>query len=72
MAAGAAGAAALTVTGNVLAVLVPQELVAVTEISPFAAEVVAETVMEFVVDVPVHPEGKIHVYDVALGTGATL
>ena len=35
IAPGVAGVPGLTVTGSVLAVLVPQELVAVTEIFPF-------------------------------------
>jgi hypothetical protein len=59
--AGVAGAAALTTTAAVLAVLVPQELVAVTVMFPLAAEAPAATVIEFVVEVPVQPEGKVQV-----------
>ena len=61
IAAGVAGAAALTITGSVLPLLVPQEFVAVTLISPLTAESPAATVIELVVEVPVHPEGSAHV-----------
>ena len=51
----------LTVTANVCAVLLPQLLFAVTEIFPPLAPIVA--VMEFAVEVPVHPPpgGSVHV-----------
>jgi hypothetical protein len=58
---GAAGVAALTVTGKVLAVLVPHEFVAVTDMLPETAFPAVATVMEFVVEVPVQPDGKVHV-----------
>jgi hypothetical protein len=56
-------------TAIVLAILVPQALDAVTEISP--PVVPAVTVIEFVVELPVQPEGRVHVYDVAPLTGVT-
>ena len=47
------------VTARVLGVLLPQELLAVTVMLP---EVVLEvTLMEFVVDEPVQPEGNVQV-----------
>ena len=42
-----------------LAVLVPQKLVAVTEIGPSDEPTVA--LIEVVVEVPLHPEGRFHV-----------
>jgi hypothetical protein len=39
---------------------------------PFWPALPEVTVMEFVVEVPVHPEGKVQVYEVAFGTAATL
>ena len=48
-----------TDTPNVLAVLVPHELVAVTDISPLFAPTVA--VIEVEVELPVHPVGNVHV-----------
>ena len=53
---GAAGAE-LTVIACVEAKLVPQPFVAVTDTFPLVALAVAE--IEFVVDVPVQPEGKV-------------
>jgi hypothetical protein len=53
----------VVVTARVLAMLVPQAFVAVTEMSP--PTVPAVTVMELVVELPVHPAGSVHVYDVA-------
>jgi hypothetical protein len=47
------------VTLNVLAILLPQVLLAVTEMVPPDAPAV--TVIEFVVEVPDHPAGKTHV-----------
>ena len=46
-----------------LAVLVSQALFALTETSPLFALTVA--VIDVDVEIPVHPEGKLHVYDVA-------
>ena len=48
-----------TDTGNVLALLVPQELLAVTEIVPPIAPAVASIDVEE--ELPVHPEGNDHV-----------
>jgi hypothetical protein len=59
----------LTVMVAVLAALVPQLFTAVTEMVP--PDVPAVVVIEFVVDVPDHPEGSVHVYDVAPVTAAT-
>ena len=50
-----------TVTASCLAELVPQELVAVTLIVPFWPVVPVVTLIEFVVEVPDHPPGKVHV-----------
>lgn len=49
----------LTVTANVCAGEVPQELLAVTVIFPLVAPAVV--LIEFVVDVPLQPPGKVHV-----------
>ena len=48
-----------TVTASVCAVLLPQELFAVTEIVPDELPTVA--LIEFVVEVPDQPLGKVHV-----------
>ena len=58
---GAAGVPGPTTTGNVCAVLVPQELVAVSVIFPFCPAVPAVTVIEFVPDPAVidHPVGTV-------------
>jgi hypothetical protein len=53
----------------VAAELDPQALSAVTEIFPPLASGV--TSIEFDVDVPAHPEGSVHVYEVAPATAAT-
>ena len=53
----------VTVTGNVLAVLEPQELFAVTEIVPPLEPTV--TFIEVEVDEPLQPGGNVHVYEVA-------
>ena len=66
---GSAGIVALD-TFNVLALLEPQVLSAVTDMVP--PEDPAVAVMEVVVELPVHPEGKLHVYDVAPDTGDML
>ena len=61
--AGVAGVTELATTAKVLALLVPQALVAVTEMFPLTAVAVAETVTE-VVPCPAvmfHPAGTIHV-----------
>ena len=47
------------VTANVRAVLVPQLLLAVTEIVPLLLPAIA--VIELVVDEPPHPEGSVQV-----------
>ena len=59
----------LDVTARVCAVLLPQALSAVTIMFPLPVPVVA--LMLLVVDVPVHPEGIVHVYDIAPLTVAT-
>lgn len=61
MAPGVAGIPAFTTTAIVRVVLVPQALVAVTEILPLTAPAPMESVIEFVVEVPVQPEGKVQV-----------
>jgi hypothetical protein len=48
-----------TVAARVLAVPDPQPLLAITEIFPLLAPTVA--VMEFVVEVPLQPEGRVQV-----------
>ena len=48
-----------TVTDNVRGALLPQLLLATTEMLPFVPPVV--TVIEVEVDDPVHPDGKPHV-----------
>ena len=48
-----------TVTLKVLVVPEPQALFAVTEIVPTVAPAVAE--MDVVVELPLHPDGKVHV-----------
>lgn len=49
--------------------LEPQALLAVTDTVPLLVPVVTE--ITFVVEAPVHPEGSVHVYDVAPLTGLT-
>jgi hypothetical protein len=61
------GGTGLTVTANVCGILLPQPLFAVTETLPLFAPTIA--VIEVVADVPVHPVGNVHVYDVAPVTG---
>ena len=68
MEAGCAGAAPVPID-KVVARLVPQVLIAATEITPPAAPVV--TVMLLLVDDPLHPTGSIHAYEVAPLTGDT-
>lgn len=58
------------VTASVLGEDEPQESFALTVIFPPVAPAVS--VIEFVVELPVHPEGNVHVYDVAPFTGETL
>ena len=53
----------MTETLKLLLSLDPQSLLAVTEMVPPLGPVVV--VIELLVDEPVHPEGKLHVYDVA-------
>lgn len=59
----------LVVTASVRGVDEPQVLLAVTEIVPPFAPVVA--VIELIVDVPVQPLGNVQVYEVAPGTAVT-
>jgi hypothetical protein len=66
MAPGCAGTELTTVTANICGGLLPQLLFAVTEILPLPAPTVAE--MEVVVELPVHPDGSVHVYIVAPDT----
>ena len=47
------------VTGSVCATLLPQVLLAVTEIVPPLLPAVV--MIDVVVEVPVHPDGKVHV-----------
>ena len=54
---------AVTVTPKVLTTLEPHELFAVTETLPLLAPAVV--VIDVVVEVPLHPEGNVHVYEVA-------
>ena len=58
--------AAPDVTANVLAALLPHEFTATTEMLPEPEPAVV--VIDVVVDVPLHPDGNVHVYDVAPGT----
>ena len=60
---GIAGVPGLTKTANVLAALVPQELVAVTVIFPFCPEFPVVTVIELVVSpaILIHPLGTVQV-----------
>ncbi len=59
-----------TDTANVRAMLVPQKLLAVTDMSPPLAPTVA--LIDVVVELPLHPEGKLQVYEVAPGTAVML
>jgi hypothetical protein len=59
-----------TVIANDFTADEPQSLFAVTVIFP--DKVLAVVIIEFVIEDPVHPEGKVHVYDVAPFTGAML
>jgi hypothetical protein len=58
-----AGGALLTVTAKVLTMLFPQLPTAVTLMFPLLAPTVV--VMEVVVEVPVQPDGKVQMYEVA-------
>jgi hypothetical protein len=58
------------VTAKVLAVDAPQALLAITLTLPAVALGVAEILV--VVEVPVQPPGKVHVYEVAPATAAML
>ena len=62
----------LTATGKLDAVLVPQELVAVTVTFPFCPALPDVTVIEVVPAPPVtvHPVGTVQLYEVAFGTAA--
>ncbi len=59
-----------TVTLCVLPALVPHELLAVTETLPPDEPAVA--LIDVKVGVPLHPEGKLHVYEVAPDTAEML
>jgi hypothetical protein len=59
----------VTLMASVLAVPVPQVLLADTERVPPDDPTV--TVMELVLELPVHPEGNVQEYDVAPLTAAT-
>jgi hypothetical protein len=67
---GVAGIAVLTTILNVCAGDVPQLLFAVTVILPLVE--LAIVVIEFVAELPLHPPGNVHVYEVAPGTDAIL
>ena len=60
-----------TVTANILGALDPQPL-AVTVILPLTAPAPAVSVIELPVEVPVHPAGFVHVYEVAPDTAVIL
>ncbi len=60
----------VTLTLNVLGVLVPQELLAVTEIVPPLAPGVQ--VIDVLVELPLQPLGNDHVYEVAPDTAEIL
>lgn len=68
MAPGVAGIG-VTVIAKVAAEELPHELLAVTVMLPLVALAVVE--MELVVDVPLQPDGNVHVYEVAPETAAT-
>ena len=74
MAPGCAGVPGLTTTGKVLAVLVPQELLAVTVMLPFWPALPEVTMIEFVPApaVTVHPVGTVQVYELVFATAAML
>ena len=57
-------------TLNVLGLEDPQAFTAVIEILPL--DELAVTLIEFVFELPVHPDGKVQVYDVAPDTAVTL
>ena len=59
---GIAGAAE-PITLNVCAAVLPQPLLAITETVPLLADGIA--VMLLVVEVPLQPEGRVQVYEVA-------
>lgn len=61
IAPGCAGTAVVTATVSDCAELLPHELLAVTVTLP--PEVPAVALMELVVEVPLQPEGVVHVYD---------
>ena len=69
MTPGCAGEDAVMLTAKVRAVLPPQLLLAFTVIFPPAVPEVA--VILLVVELPVQPEGKVQVYDVAPLTAVT-
>lgn len=60
----------MTEIASVCVALLPQPLLAVTEIVPPVVLDVAEMLVEL--DVPVQPPGNVHVYEVAPATDAIL
>ena len=74
IAPGVDGVPAPTVTANVLALLVPQALLAVTLILPSSPVLPDVTVID-IVPCPLvidHPVGTVHAYDVAFATAVML
>ncbi len=59
IAPGCAGVMKVIVTAAVVTVLLPQPLFALTESEPLEVPVV--TLIVLLTDVPVHPDGKVHV-----------
>ena len=59
-----------TNTASDLELLVPQKLLAVTVISPSVEPTVG--LIDVVVELPLHPEGKVQVYEAAPKTGEML
>jgi hypothetical protein len=51
----------ITLTARLVLVELPQPLAAFTEITPEAVELEVTTVMVLVVEVPLHPEGSVHI-----------
>lgn len=64
MVPGVFGIPAAAFTARIRGLLVPQSFFAATVIFPLDVPVVTD--MEFVLLLPVQPEGKVHIYSVAL------
>ena len=62
------GSAGTEVTASVLGVVLPQELLAVTDTVPLAPTM---AIIVLVVEVPIQPPCRVHVYEVAPLTAAT-